>query len=75
MTKCGDCIHYPLCTQYVERDETFPEIEGGCKLFKREADFVEVVRCKDCKFLGKAISVFAEAKGCMPNVSLDHFCS
>ena len=40
--RCGDCIHYPLCAQYVERDETFPEIEGGCKLFKREADVVEV---------------------------------
>lgn len=47
---CGDCIYYPICGQWVEESETFPEIEGGCKVFKSKADFVEVVRCKDCKY-------------------------
>lgn len=62
LNKCGDCVHYPSCAQYVERDETFPEIEGGCKLFKREADFVKVKhgkwlkrgnekRCSECGFI------------------------
>lgn len=50
MKMCGDCIYYPICGQWVEESETFPEIEGGCKVFKSKADFVEVVRCKDCKY-------------------------
>ena len=49
MTRCGDCIYYPICGQWVEESETFPEIEGGCKVFKSKADFVEVVRCKNCE--------------------------
>jgi hypothetical protein len=44
MKMCGDCIYYPICGQWVEENETFPEIEGGCKVFKSKADFVEVVR-------------------------------
>lgn len=49
MKRCGDCIYYPICGQWVEESETFPEIKGGCKVFKSKADFVEVVRCPDCK--------------------------
>ena len=50
MTKCGDCVHFKhICDKYVEADESFPEV-GGCRCFKNKADFVEVVRCKDCKF-------------------------
>ena len=48
---CGDCIYYPICGQWVEESETFPEIEGGCKVFKSKADFVEVVKCAECKHL------------------------
>ena len=49
MKRCGDCVCYHICSQWVTEDETFPEIEGGCKAFKSKADFVEVVRCRDCK--------------------------
>ena len=48
MAKCGDCIHFHHCSHYVTAEETFPEV-GGCSAFKNKGDFVEVVRCKDCK--------------------------
>ena len=43
MGTCKDCIHNELCNihGYIDADE--------CAVFKNEADFVEVVRCKDCK--------------------------
>jgi hypothetical protein len=37
-----------MCSHYVTPEETFPEV-GGCSAFKNKGDFVEVVRCKDCK--------------------------
>ena len=49
MAKCGDCLHFPMCSNYVDAEETFPEVEGGCTVFKSKDAFVEVVRCKDCK--------------------------
>lgn len=48
MPKCGECIHYEVCELYVSPNESFPEVEGGCGLFKSTADVIEVVRCKDC---------------------------
>ena len=48
MARCGDCLYYPTCKNYVDENESFPEV-GGCKAFKDKADFVEVIRCKDCK--------------------------
>lgn len=36
---CKDCIHLPVC-------QLMP---SNCEHFKNKADFVEVVRCKDCK--------------------------
>ena len=43
MASCNDCIHRELCNVhgYVDADE--------CGVYKNKADFVEVVRCKDCK--------------------------
>lgn len=40
---CKDCIHYEVC-------ENGQWYETPCVRFKNKADFVEVVRCKDCKF-------------------------
>lgn len=40
---CKDCIHCNLCVS----DERI--FMGECEHFKNKADFVEVVRCKDCK--------------------------
>ena len=50
MAKCGDCLYFGLCKNYIDPEETFPEIDGGCLTFKSKADFVEVVRCKDCVY-------------------------
>ena len=50
MNKCGDCLYFDFCAQWVDKEETFPEIEGGCTVFKNKDAFVEVVRCKNCKY-------------------------
>ena len=55
---CNDCLHGELCisrtdtiffnkTEYRDLDN----VEKFCDDFKNKADFVEVVRCKDCKYL------------------------
>ncbi len=40
---CNQCIHHRMCNVhgYADADD--------CSLFENKADFVEVVRCKDCK--------------------------
>ena len=43
---CKDCMHYKICVwTQVETD-----ITKTCEMFKNKADFVEVVRCKKCKY-------------------------
>lgn len=39
---CKDCVHYDVC---------YLLDWGGkpCEHYKNKADFVEIVRCKDCK--------------------------
>ena len=54
MARCGDCIHFHQCSHYVTPEETFAEV-GGCSAFKNKGDFVEVVRCKDCKYYSKML--------------------
>lgn len=48
---CKDCIHKRLCVV-----KAFPDMfentkwdKERCDQFKNKADFVEVVRCKDCE--------------------------
>jgi hypothetical protein len=48
--KCGDCIHADVCAL----NEYLPEFSRessavGCLAFTDNCNFVEVVRCKDCK--------------------------
>ena len=38
---CKDCIYEKMCESRYEREH--------CLSFKDKANFVEVVRCKDCK--------------------------
>ena len=55
---CKDCIHHDLCfdngtlfLRYAKAmDIENAETKCPFKNFKNKADFVEVVRCKDCKF-------------------------
>lgn len=44
---CKDCIHYEVCVFHTKGNEN-----EKCMHFKNKADFVEVVRCKDCKHKG-----------------------
>lgn len=51
MATCKDCIHYDLCgTLYLPLyPDSIDRIEELCDYFKNKADFVEVVRCKECQ--------------------------
>lgn len=64
MATCKDCIHYEdPCEGFIPSDldsdvfdyfrkgipEEIPDIDERCGSFKNKSDFVEVVRCKDCK--------------------------
>lgn len=40
---CENCVHRFVCSSY-----NSPRISGICSFFKNKADFVEVVKCKDC---------------------------
>ena len=49
MTLCEKCIHEEVCDQSSRRMWSAMAGETECSDFKNKADFVEVVRCKDCK--------------------------
>lgn len=48
MATCKDCLHHPVCRLPFNTSETQVEFAHVCHHFKNKADFVEVVRCKDC---------------------------
>ena len=55
---CKDCLHRDGCCNFVPIEGTIEEkaeylyecLKKPCKDFKNKDDFVEVVRCKDCKY-------------------------
>lgn len=52
---CKDCVHYDVCKYKDEKVSlgiTVKETMHNCKDFKNKADFVEVVRCGECKHKG-----------------------
>lgn len=51
---CEDCLHNGVCyLQEVTNDIEEQLKEFGCENYKCKEDFVEVVRCKDCKYRGE----------------------
>ena len=54
---CKECIHYDVC-QYHITEETDMTVAECSHTFKNKADFVEVVRCKDCKHSREQDRVF-----------------
>ena len=46
---CKDCVHEKPCFEY---GNILDPLSGGviCDSFKNKADFVEVVRCSECRF-------------------------
>ena len=54
---CKDCLHYDACFDNQTCGEfefvtnvDYEDMKEWCGAFKNKADFVEVVRCKDCKY-------------------------
>ena len=45
---CKDCIHCRVCITYQFAKSIDKEV-SECDEFQNKADFVEVVRCRDCK--------------------------
>lgn len=83
---CKDCIGYPFCsrgrngqTNFYGKDVACNNVEYLCNDFKNKADFVEVVRCKDCKFRGTddcSNSYYLECEGAYVDpMEDDDFCS
>lgn len=48
MQTCKNCIHSSVCTPYNTPNDEYPNI-GNCPHFRNRADYVEVVRCKECE--------------------------
>lgn len=55
MAKCKDCIHEEICDMPIITDGR--KNASNCKCFKNKSDFVEVVRCKDCKYCSHHYSI------------------
>ena len=73
MTICKQCVHYLVCMHYS------PE-RKKCTQFKDSTNYVEVVRCKDCKhrYNGKDCThplLLSYSWGAIRNVKDDDFCS
>lgn len=54
MANCSDCFNFGNClqhegTKYYGLDAACNNVEELCENFKNKADFVEVVRCKECE--------------------------
>ena len=64
MATCKNCFHYEACSGFKPTDldkdvwhycqmgipEEIPDIDQRCDSFKDRKSWVEVVRCKDCKY-------------------------
>lgn len=54
---CKDCLYFKACEdvgeymsdEYINRTSVNNDVRDLCYLFTDKADFVEVVRCKDCR--------------------------
>ena len=50
MSTCKDCLHYDVC-EALENGNGVKKVHPiQCGCFKPKADYVEVVRCKDCVY-------------------------
>lgn len=76
MATCKDCIHYEACKKHGHLKFTANDlyelmyqngVEHSCTTFKNKADYVEVVRCKDC-------GAYLEYSHC-EHMGLNGFCS
>jgi hypothetical protein len=73
---CGDCIHADICKE-VNGGWFSPKNPAYCKGFKDRTKYVEVVRCKDCKYF---VDTLLSGYGCsgfggMTRACPNGFCS
>ena len=50
MNSCKECMHRLVCEIYAPNFNDILANGENCSEFKDEANFVEVIRCKDCKW-------------------------
>lgn len=50
MATCRDCMHHLVCAIYAPNFDDILANGESCSEFKNDSHFVEVVRCKDCKY-------------------------
>ncbi len=82
MKTCKDCIHVKVCDDLIAyglpwEDGKYPADEW-CDRFKNKADFVEVCRCRDCKYWveEKDFGMFCSHWGStLAESQADDFCS
>ena len=76
MFTCKDCAHYEVCFDFthLKYSKNLPDNrEDVCDHFKNKADFVEVVRCKDCTYCSEHYNICHYGVG--RDVKPDHYCS
>ena len=56
MKECKNCIHYECCGYHIT-EETDMSVEECLNGFKDSENVVEVVRCKDCEYAGKVLTL------------------
>lgn len=70
---CKDCIHYDVC---LPNSAAYGHKLKPCSKFKNKADFVEVVRCCDCKkWKINPNNLYGGYCRHCEGASIDHFCS
>ena len=73
MASCKECLYYEVCPLGLAvKGKT-----GTCLKFKNKADFVEVVRCKDCKYWETKNGGYCRASNALAMVNNENndFCS
>lgn len=73
MCACEKCLYNKNC-QYLLTHKTAPD---ECTAFKSSEDFVEVVRCRDCRFSKPAVNndyIVCEIMECYCGLMKDDFC-
>ena len=74
MARCLNCIHCDVC----DTDRYYKErVYGDCSDFFNDANIVQVVWCKDCKYsyFVKSCSKYECRKGCGTLKYSNDFCS
>lgn len=76
--RCKNCYHLTACDPWVRNGTTFYDDYGysveDCPYYVPTADVVEVVRCKDCKYLEIKLP-YGECGRYLRMVSPDDYCS